>query len=111
MGLDGIEVIVGIVEIGDWVGCMGVIVDFCDRRRRVVEIKKRMKKMIEPMDSHFAAFPCRFKSFSRKVGLLRSFSLGDGNSFSCGGGESCCIELSFHVVKFLSMISFIDIDK
>ncbi len=76
---------------------------FSNRRSRV-EIKKSRKKRIEPTASHFAAFPCRFKSFSRKVGLLRSFSLGADNSFSSGGGGSCSIKLSFHVVKFLSMI-------
>ena len=101
------KVLIGVaVGIGKGVGVgegVTVVVGFCNLRNRAVA-KMSRKRIIEPTASHFAAFPCRFKSFSRKVGALRSFSLGAGNSFSCGGGESCCIKLSFHVVKFLSMI-------
>lgn len=65
----GIGVIVGAGVIGDGVGCMGVIVDFCDRRRRIETMRNR-KNIIEPIASHLAVFPCR----SQKVGLLKSLS-------------------------------------
>ncbi len=69
---------------------MGTVVDFCDLIRRA-KVKMNTNKIIELMASHFAVFPCFSKSFSRKVGDLRSFSLGAGNSFSCGG-MSCSIK-------------------
>lgn len=102
MGSD-IEVIVGRVEMGGLVGCMGTIVDFCDRRKRIESMRNR-KKIIEPMANHFAAFFCPTQSFFQKVGLLRSFSLGEGNSFSFGGGICASIKLSFHRTRFVSRI-------